>query len=139
VSGRAVSLIVGALAVVGGVAIALVVAGRFPPWPFASSPDEGASGAGSDAGGDAAVRRQASPLSSAQLAAPLVNGAWVTACGAPAKMKVVVKVDVRLGRAVKTDVQTDPPDTAVSTCIERASHDLRWDVSPKVGHATVRY
>jgi hypothetical protein len=86
-----------------------------------------------------AVRRQAGPLSSAQLGAPLVNGAWVTACGAPDTMKVVVKLDVRQGRAVKIDVKTDPTDPVVIGCVERAASDLRWDISPKTDHVTVRY
>jgi hypothetical protein len=54
-------------------------------------------------------------------------------------MKVVVKLDVKLGHAVKIDVKTDPPDPGVSACVERAAHDLRWDVSPKTDHVTVRY
>jgi hypothetical protein len=85
------------------------------------------------------VKHQTGPLSSAQLSAPLVNGAWVTACGAADTMKVVVKLDVKGGRAVKVDVKTEPPDAAVAACIERAARDLRWDVSPKTDHVTVRY
>jgi len=54
-------------------------------------------------------------------------------------MKVAVKLDVRQGRAVKIDVTTDPPDPVVAGCVERAATDLRWDVSPKTDHVTVRY
>jgi hypothetical protein len=83
--------------------------------------------------------RQTAPLSSAQLGAPLVHGSFVTECGAPDNMKVIVKADVRLGRAVNVTVKTDPPNLAISSCIERAARDLQWDVSPKTGHVTVRY
>jgi hypothetical protein len=83
--------------------------------------------------------RQSGPLSKAQLGAPLVHGAFVTACGAPNDMKVVVKADVRYGRAVNVTVKTTPPNLMVSSCIERATRDLQWDVSPKMGHVTVRY
>jgi hypothetical protein len=88
---------------------------------------------------EAMPHRQTAPLSSAQLGAPLVHGAFVTSCGAPDNMKVVVKADVRLGRAVNVTVKTDPPSLAISSCIERATRDLQWDVSPKTGHVTVRY
>jgi len=84
-------------------------------------------------------RRQTAPLSSAQLGAPLVHGAFVTACGAPDDMKVVIKADVRYGRALNVTVTTTPTNLMVSSCIERATRDLQWDVSPKTGHVTVRY
>jgi hypothetical protein len=89
--------------------------------------------------GAAALRHQTAPLSSAQLGAPLVHGGWITACGAPETMKVVVKLDVKGGRAMKVDVSTDPPDPSVTACVQRAAQDLRWDVSPKVGHVAVTY
>jgi hypothetical protein len=99
------------------------------------------SSAGSGAsGGDAGLpHRQSGPLSKEQLSAPLVNGAFVTACGAPDDMKVVVDVAVRYGRAVTVKVKTTPPNLMVSSCIDRATRDLQWDVSPKTGHATVTY
>jgi hypothetical protein len=152
---RRVKFLLGALAFVAGGVIAAAATGRFPllsdAWSSLSSlvasPASSSSSAGdrgdADAGtlpGDAgAVRRQTAPLSSAQLGAPLVHGTFVNACGAPETMKVVVKVDVKMGRAVGVDVKTDPADPAVSACIDRAIRDLRWDVSPKTGHATVTY
>jgi hypothetical protein len=54
-------------------------------------------------------------------------------------MKVVVKLAVRMGRAVDVDVTTDPPDPAVAACIDHAVRDLRWDSSPRTDHVTVRY
>jgi hypothetical protein len=97
--------------------------------------------AGDAAAPDAAFvpRKQAAPLSSAQLGAPLVRGAFVTACNAPSTMKVVVKVTVQKGRATETNVNTDPPDTAVTNCIDDAIRQLQWDVSPKAQQLTVRY
>jgi hypothetical protein len=86
-----------------------------------------------------AVHRQAGPLSSAQLGAPLVHGGFVVACGAPDDMKVVVKAVVRMGRAVHVTVKTQPPNPTVASCVERATHDLRWDISPKTERVTVTY
>ena len=131
-----------AVVVLAGAGVALWLTGKLP-----FVPGGGAASATTDPGdaqppGDASARppkRQAGPLSSAQLGAPLVNGAWITACGAPETMKVTVKLDVRQGRAVKVDVKTDPTDPVVMGCVERAAADLRWDVSPKTDHVTVRY
>jgi len=83
--------------------------------------------------------KQAAPLSSAQLGAPLVHGSFVSACGAPENMKVVVKVTVQKGRATDVNVDTDPPDTAVCRCVDDAIRQLRWDISPKKQQLTVRY
>jgi hypothetical protein len=85
------------------------------------------------------IHRQAGPLSSAQLGAPLVHGTFVIACGAPDDMKVVVKAAVKMGHAVHVNVKTDPPNPTVKACIERATRDLQWDVSPKTDHVTVTY
>jgi len=84
-------------------------------------------------------RPQAAPLSSAQLGAPLVHGAFVSACGAPDNMKVVVDVTVKMGRAVKVAARTQPPNAAVASCVEKATRDLQWDISPKADHVTVTY
>jgi hypothetical protein len=54
-------------------------------------------------------------------------------------MKVVVKLDVKMGRAAEVEVSTDPPDPRVTACVVRAARDLRWDVSPRTDHVTVRY
>jgi hypothetical protein len=140
-------LLLAAVAGAGGVALwatGRLPFGKLPAVPFFDSPDAGlaASASGRLPSADAAaapVKHQTGPLSSAQLGAPLVSGSWITACGAPETMKVVVKFDVRQGRAVKIDVKTDPPEPVVQGCIERAASDLRWDVSPKTDHVTVRY
>jgi hypothetical protein len=127
-----------------GVAGALWYLGKLPLGKFSGVfaselLDAGAAAVPAPDASVAPVRRQTGPLSSAQLSAPLVSGAWVTACGAPETMKIVVKLDVKGGRAVKVDVKTDPPDPTIAGCIEHAAHDLRWDVSPKTDHVTVRY
>jgi hypothetical protein len=141
-----------AAVLVGGVGVAgwLATTGRAPALTQALSAAASAIGAPSSsvpADGDAAtvdaaprpVKRQTAPLSSAQLGAPLVNGHFVTACGAPDTMKVVVKATVKRGRAVDVDVITDPPDTAVCNCVRRFTEDQRWDISPRPGKVTVRY
>jgi hypothetical protein len=136
-----VVLVVIALA---GVGVALWLTGKLPflKAPEAEPDDVGEPDVDAASGGDGStkpVRRQAGPLSSAQLGAPLVNGHWITACGAPDTMKVAVKLDVRQGRAVKVVVTTEPTDPVVIGCVERAASDLRWDSSPRTGHVTVRY
>jgi hypothetical protein len=104
--------------------------------PSSSAADGGEAGAPT---GDAAVHRQTSPLSSAQLGAPLVNGHFVTACGAPDDMKVAVNVTVKMGHAVDVNVKTDPPSPDVAACVAKGVRDLRWDVSPRTDHVTARY
>jgi hypothetical protein len=104
--------------------------------PVSTSPDAGPR-PNADAG--APLRRQTAPLSSAQLGAPLVHGAFVSACGAPERMKVVVNATVRLGRAVNVAVTTEPPDSVVASCIERTIRAMQWDVSPKTDRVTVTY
>jgi hypothetical protein len=101
---------------------------------------------GADAGdaGDAGpvrVRRttQAAPLSSAQLGAPLVHGKFVSDCGAPDAMKVIVKVTIKGGRAIAVAATTTPPDAPVASCVEKATRAMQWDVSPKTQSATVTY
>ncbi len=107
------------------------------PEDEAGAPDASGEGGHLDAG--VVQHKQAAPLSSAQLGAPLVHGSFVSACGAPDTMKVVVKVTVQKGRASDANVETDPPDTAVCRCVEDAVRQLRWDISPKKQHLTVRY
>jgi hypothetical protein len=103
------------------------------PWLQATD----ASPQGGDAG--VSVRRQTGPLSSAQLGAPLVHGPFISACGATDDMKVVVTLAVKRGRATEVTVKSLPPNPVVESCVERATRDLRWDVSPHTGHVTVTY
>jgi hypothetical protein len=143
--GRIVLLVLVVPAVVLG---GMAATGRLPfltrAWQGLASTDASASastsasaGASTDAGPTG--RPRTAPLSSAQLGAPLVHGTFVTACGAPQDMKVVVKVAVKLGRAVDVKVTTDPPDPMIAACIDKATRDLRWDASTKTDHVTVSY
>lgn len=112
-----------------------------PPLASSFSPEGGPTPVSSMDGGSGNVRRttQTAPLSSAQLGAPLVQGKFVSDCGAPDDMKVVVKVAVKMGRPVGVAVKTDPPNGAVASCVEKATREMQWDVSPKTQHATVTY
>jgi hypothetical protein len=112
---------------------ALLPSSMAPPSPPATD----ASAKDDDTG--APVHRQTAPLSSAQLGAPLVHGTFVSACGAPDDMKVVVDVAVKRGRAVNVTVKTRPPSAQVASCIEHATRNLQWDISPKTDHVTVTY
>ena len=149
---------VAALAVVvaaGAVVAAIAASGMAPSLNrtlngvasvVAPASDAGDTEPGSEAGVDAGSspdasprRKQAKPLSSAQLGAPLVDGHYLAVCGAPDTMKVTVKVTVKMGKATGVDVATDPPDTQVSRCVEQFVQDQRWDISPKTGKFTIRY
>jgi hypothetical protein len=92
-----------------------------------------------DAAADVAVKVQAGPLSSAQLSAPLYHVTFLAECGAPADMKVTVKVTVKMGRATDAHATADPRNPVVEGCIERAIQDLRWDPSRKSSTVTVHY
>jgi hypothetical protein len=111
------------------------------PPASSASPDGGTAPVPSTDGGAGSARRlmQTAPLSSARLGAPLVNGKFVSDCGAPDDMKVVVKVTVKMGRPVDVSVKTDPANGAVASCVEKATREMQWDVSPKTQHATVTY
>ncbi|HEY1694388.1 MAG TPA: hypothetical protein VGG39_19600 [Polyangiaceae bacterium] len=159
---RAVAVLA-VLVAAGAIVAAVVASGRAPSLnralsgvasavssavalPDDGGPDEAAAsdgGAASADGGrtDAGPRRkrQAAPLSSAQLGAPLVDGHYLAACGAPDTMKVTVKLTVKLGKATAVDVDTDPPDTKVARCVQDFVEGQRWDLSPKTGKFTIRY
>jgi hypothetical protein len=140
--GRILLLVVAVPAVL---LIGLAATGRFSllthAWEGLASTDTSASASSSVASGDAGLagRPRVAALSSAQLGAPLVHGTFVTACGAPTDMKVVVKVSVKMGRAVDVKVTTDPPDPVIAACIDKAARDLQWEVSRKTDHVTVTY
>jgi hypothetical protein len=153
---RGRTLVALALVLVSTVSLAagLAAGGRLPflshAWDTAASAVQSAvqaelvaptdAGTPADAAPEAAApHKQAAPLSSAQLAAPLVHGTYVTACGAPDTMKVIVKATVKMGRAIAVTVKTDPPNAEIAGCVERAARGLQWDISPKTEHVTVTY
>jgi hypothetical protein len=142
---------VGVLVTVGIVAV-LSAKGKLPPQvsKLVQFADGGLSlGLGDeavDAAAEASVpeagkpqKPQTAPLSSAQLGAPLVHGAFVNTCGAPTTMKVKAKVTVKMGRAVAVKVTTDPQDATIAACVEHAIRDLSWDRSVRSGTVTVSY
>ena len=141
-AGRIVfALIVGAVVVLFGLAMTGKLPSAVKGWSTLASAWTASSGdAGPwDGGADAAAKPQAASLSSAQLSAPLFHNTIIAACGAPADMRVVMKVAVKMGRAVDVQATTDPPDPTIEACIELAMRDLRWDASRKTDHLTVRY
>jgi hypothetical protein len=145
-------LLVVALAIVA-VLVAAAAAGQGPEplvraweeveaWAMSSSlwPDSvEALDGGREGGAPVPTRRQRSPLSPAQLDAPLVHGKFVAACGAPDDMKVTLEVTVHAGRAFAAVAKTQPPNPVVEACVERAVRELRWDSSPTTGKVTVHY
>jgi hypothetical protein len=44
-----------------------------------------------------------------------------------------------MGRAIGVVVQTQPPDPTIAACVERATRELEWDISPNTDHVTVTY
>lgn len=78
-------------------------------------------------------------LTDAQLAGPMRNAAFVSACGAPDSMKVTVKVAVKMGRAVGVSVYTNPPNPQVASCIDRHVRGLSWPANPKMDSFTTTY
>lgn len=132
-----------------GIVAVLSARGKLPPQvsKLIQFADGGLSLGLGDDDADAAVeasvpeagKPQRAPLSSAQLGAPLVHGTFVSACGAPATMKVKAKVTVKMGRATAVVVKTDPPDPTIAACVEKAIRDLGWDRSVRSGTVTVTY
>lgn len=78
-------------------------------------------------------------LSDAQLGAPMRNAAFISGCGAPDNMKVTVKVAVKGGRAVGVSVYTNPPNPAVSGCVDRHVRGLSWPPNAKMDSFTTAY
>ncbi len=104
----------------------------------------GASGASYDdalnQGSDLNMGQNSGPdLTNAQLHGPMASGGFVSACGAPNDMKVTVRVAVKNGRAVGVSVSTNPPNPAVSSCVDRHVRGLSWPVSPKLDSFTTVY
>ena len=78
-------------------------------------------------------------LTNAQLGGPLKNATFLGACGAPDSMKVIVKVAVKMGRAVGVSVYTTPPNGAVSSCIAGHVRGLSWPANAKMDFVTTTY
>jgi hypothetical protein len=78
-------------------------------------------------------------LSNAELSAPMANGSFIRACGAPDDMKVTARVVVHSGRALGVSVTTSPPDATVVTCIDRHVRALAWPRSERFDSFTTAY
>jgi len=78
-------------------------------------------------------------LTNAQLSAPLRHASFITGCGAPDDMKVMVRVAVKMGRAVGVTVSTNPPSPGVAACVDRSVRGLQWPVSPKTDFVNTSY
>ena len=78
-------------------------------------------------------------LTDSQLAAPLKNGGFISACGAPNSMKVEVRVAIKMGHAIGVTVVTDPPNQGVASCIDHAVRGIGWPSSPKMDSFKTNY
>jgi hypothetical protein len=66
------------------------------------------------------------PLTDAELVAPMRDATFVSACGAPASMKVTVRVAVRDGHAYGVSIYPSPADPEIARCIAKAVRKLVW-------------
>ncbi len=78
-------------------------------------------------------------LSDSQLAGPMRNAAFLSACGAPDSMKVTVRVAIKMGRAVGVSVYTTPPNPGIASCVDHSVRGLAWPVNGKMDSFTTQY
>ena len=78
-------------------------------------------------------------LTDSQLGAPMRNASFISGCGAPESMKVVVRVAVQNGRAVGVSVYPEPANPTVASCIERHVRGLGWPTNAKMDFFTTKY
>ncbi len=78
-------------------------------------------------------------LTDSQLAAPMRNAGFISACGAPDSMKVTVKVAIKNGHAVGVSVYCNPPDAKVASCVDHAVRGIGWPSNPKMDSFTTTY
>jgi hypothetical protein len=113
----------------------------------AASAPAGASGAGGsfesalESSNDEMTMGQsgAPDLTKAQLAGPLGRVSFISACGAPDDMRVIVQVAVQNGRAVGVTVSTNPPNPSVAGCVAAQVRSLSWPSNPKRDFVTMTY
>ena len=79
------------------------------------------------------------PLTDAELVAPMRDATFVSRCGAPASMKVTVRIAVRDGRAYGVSIYANPPDPDVARCIAQAVRKLVWASTPHRDFFTTTY
>jgi hypothetical protein len=78
-------------------------------------------------------------LNDSQLAGPMRNASFLNSCGAPNSMKVTVRVAIKMGRAVGVSVYTNPPNSGVAACVDRAVRGLSWPANGKMDSFTTTY
>jgi hypothetical protein len=78
-------------------------------------------------------------LTDQQLAGPMRNASFLNSCGAPNSMKVTVRVAIRMGRAVGVSVYTNPPNSGIAACVDRAVRNLAWPANGKMDSFTTTY
>jgi hypothetical protein len=52
---------------------------------------------------------------------------------------VTVRVAIRMGRAVGVSVYTNPPNTGIAACVDRAVRNLAWPANAKMDSLTTTY
>jgi hypothetical protein len=78
-------------------------------------------------------------LTDLQLSGPLRNATFLNSCGAPDSMHVTVKVAIKMGRAVGVSVYSSPPNSGVTSCVDRAVRNLAWPVNQKMDSFVTTY
>lgn len=78
-------------------------------------------------------------LSNADLAGPMNRPSFLADCSVPDSMHVKVQVAVRDGAAIGVTVRTDPDDTTVAECIDKAVRGLTWPASKRRDSLTTAY
>jgi hypothetical protein len=78
-------------------------------------------------------------LTDGQLAGPMRNATFLSACGAPESMHVTVRVAVKMGRAIGVSVYTTPPNSGVASCVDHSVRGLAWPVNQKMDSFTTTY
>jgi hypothetical protein len=70
-------------------------------------------------------------LTNAELAAPLKNPEFLSACGVPDATSVTVKIAVRDGAVIGASVYVRPDDAQMAECVDRAVRALAWPASKR--------
>jgi hypothetical protein len=89
---------------------------------------------------DVTIGKQDAPdLTDAQLAGPMRNATFLSACGVPDSTHVTVKVAIRNGRAVGVSVYSTPKSPESDGCVDRRVRGLYWPSSAKMDSFVTTY
>ena len=91
------------------------------------------------ANADGPVATDEADMTDGELSMPMRNAVFISGCGAPDDMKVIVKVAVQRGRAVGVTIATVPQNDAVARCVDDHVRRLRWPVKQKLDSFTSTY